>query len=112
MVKIGQLFLADGRWDGQQLVPADWIHRATTQKVPAGPNGDGYGYQWWTDTLDGDKAFAAVGFGGELIEVVPDRDLVVVTATEVHVADPASNGIYTTTLISFVEAIVARFPHT
>jgi len=112
MVKVGQLYLVDGRGDGQQLGPAEWIDQATTQHVTAGPNGDGYGYQWWTDTVDGDETFRAVGFGGELIEVIPDRDLVVVTATELHQADPADYGINPTTMITFVDdTIVTRVSH-
>ena len=40
-----------------------------------------YGYQWWVTTAGGHPAYAAIGFGGQLIEVVPDKALVVVFAT-------------------------------
>ena len=36
MEKLWELFLADGRWEGQQVVPADWVDQATTQQVDAG----------------------------------------------------------------------------
>ena len=45
-------------------------------------NDAGYGYLWWTGDADGSPAGWAQGWGGQLIEVVPDRDLVVVVATE------------------------------
>jgi CubicO group peptidase (beta-lactamase class C family) len=111
MVKLGQLFLAGGRWRGQQVVPADWVDQATTQQVAADELGDGYGYQWWTATVDGDEAFRAMGYGGQLIQVLPDRNLVVVTATEVRLDDATSHGIDLNVLLSVIEdAIVSQFP--
>jgi CubicO group peptidase (beta-lactamase class C family) len=111
MVKLGQLFLAGGRWGSQQVVPADWVDQATTQQVPAGDLGDGYGYQWWTATVDGDEAFRAMGYGGQLIEVIPARNLVVVAATEVRLDDATSHGIDPHVLVNIIEdAIVSQFP--
>ena len=110
MVKLGQLFLADGRWEGQQVVPADWVDQATTQQVDAGDN-YGYGYQWWTGTADGSVAFQAIGYGGQLIEVVPDRHLVVVATTEVHLDDATRHGIDPDLLLTILDdAIVSRIP--
>jgi CubicO group peptidase (beta-lactamase class C family) len=85
MAKIGQLMLDDGQWDGQQIVSQDWVTESTRARVPTGHGfgGDDYGYQWWVTTADGHDAFAAVGFGGQLIEVVPDLDLVVVVSCTV-----------------------------
>jgi CubicO group peptidase (beta-lactamase class C family) len=82
MAKIGQLMLAGGRWDEKQIVPAQWVTESTRAHVPTGHGfgGDDYGYHWWVTTADGHNAFAAAGFGGQLIEVVPDLDLVVVVS--------------------------------
>jgi CubicO group peptidase (beta-lactamase class C family) len=83
MAKIGQLMLAGGRWDDKQIVPAQWVTESTRAHVPTGGygvGGDDYGYHWWVTTADGHDAFAAAGFGGQLIEVVPDLDLVVVVS--------------------------------
>lgn len=110
MIKLGQLFLAGGRWEGRQLVPAEWVDQATSKQVAADGLGEGYGYQWWIGTADGDQTFRAMGWGGQLIEVVPDRNLVVVTATEVRLDDATSHGIDLMVLASIVEdAIVAQF---
>ena len=111
MVKLGQLFLADGRWEGQQIVPADWVDEATTQQVTADGLGDGYGYQWWTATVDATEAFRAMGYGGQLIQVLPERDVVVVTTTEVRSDDATSRGIDLNVLLNILEdAIVSKFP--
>jgi CubicO group peptidase (beta-lactamase class C family) len=113
MVKLGQLFLGGGRWGDRQVVPAEWVEQATTQQVAVDGlgEGNGYGYQWWTGTVGGDEAFQAMGYGGQLIEVIPGRNLVVVTATEVRFDDITSYGIDVGTLLSLVEnAIVSQFP--
>jgi CubicO group peptidase (beta-lactamase class C family) len=87
MAKIGQLMLDDGRWDGEQIVSTQWVTESTRAHVPTdgdfGGDDYGYGYQWWVTTADGHDAFAAVGFGGQLIEVVPDLDLIVVVSCTV-----------------------------
>jgi CubicO group peptidase (beta-lactamase class C family) len=59
------------------------VTESTRAHVPTGHGfgGDDYGYHRWVTTADGHDAFAAVGFGGQLIEVVPDLDLVVVSCT-------------------------------
>lgn len=79
LAKIGLLYLGGGRWQDQQVVPEDWVREATRAQVAAV---DGYtpsyGYQWWITTADGDAAYAALGTGGQVLEVVPNRDLVAV----------------------------------
>ena len=111
MLKLGQLYLAGGRWGGHRVVPAGWVKDSTSAHVDAHGGGTGYGYQWWTDEADGSPAFLAEGYGGQLIEVVPDRHLVVVTATELRLDDATSHGLDLTVLRGVVEdAIVSHFP--
>ena len=111
MVRLGQLFLSEGRWDGEQLVPTEWVEQATSEQVVAvGGLLEGYGFQWWTGPTDGEHSFQAIGYGGQQIVVVPDRGLVVVVATELLQADPSSRGIDNQVLTGMIEyAIVRRF---
>jgi CubicO group peptidase (beta-lactamase class C family) len=82
MLALGTLFLDGGEWDGAQLVPASWVEEATSPLVDATEfGGEHYGYQWWVTEAGDHPAYAAVGFGGQIIEVVPDLDLVVVAST-------------------------------
>lgn len=76
MARFGYLYLKKGTWDGRQVVPREWVAESTTAQVNTGGYAglDDYGYWWWI--LPG--AHAALGFGGQLIVVVPDQDLVVV----------------------------------
>jgi CubicO group peptidase (beta-lactamase class C family) len=83
LAKIGFLYLNEGRWGDEQIVPAGFVHASTTPAagLPRGHYGD-YGWQWWLDA-DGDHpAFFARGYGGQTIYVVPDLDLVTVVTND------------------------------
>ena len=71
-------------------MPADWIDQATCTQVRTSALvvGGGYGYMWWTMNVAGDPAFAADGWGGQLIMVVPARGLVVAVSSDTTVDDP------------------------
>ncbi len=79
LAKFGLLFLREGRWDGQVILPAEWVRSSTTERGLYG----GYTYGWWVhdpaapDGLPVDR-FSARGFHGQDIHVIPSLDLVVV----------------------------------
>jgi CubicO group peptidase (beta-lactamase class C family) len=83
MLKIGQLYLKKGMYNGVRVVSEEWIKKASTFKITtngAQPFGPGYGYFWWTGSRDSHEYFFANGYGGQFIVVVPDLNLVVVAA--------------------------------
>jgi hypothetical protein len=73
--KIGYLWLNHGRWEGKQIIPAEFIQDAI--KVHSRlPGGDEYGYGLWIfPTRD---IFEGNGRGGQRLSVVPSKNLVVV----------------------------------
>jgi CubicO group peptidase (beta-lactamase class C family) len=73
--KIGRLYLHQGNWQGQQLVPADWVTASTRADTSAG-GVSYYGYQWWLPSGEGD--FMAEGILGQFIYVHPAKDLIIV----------------------------------
>ena len=81
MLKIGQLALAGGVWGGKQVVPAEWVKRATTPVVAI--DSRSYGYHWYMgDTAAGAASasqhwFGGIGWGGQRLWVIPALDLVV-----------------------------------
>jgi CubicO group peptidase (beta-lactamase class C family) len=84
MAKIGTLYLNGGTWHGSRVLSASYVRDATTGQVRAEGYALRYGYQWWVTSVGrGHAAFAAVGFGGQLIEVVPSLRLVAVYSTYV-----------------------------
>ncbi|HLO28477.1 MAG TPA: serine hydrolase [Anaerolineales bacterium] len=81
MAKLGYLYLQDGQWDGQQIVSAKWVEKATQKHTDT--DGDlGYGYQWWT--YPSLNAYTALGRYGQTIFVIPESGLVIVTTAEME----------------------------
>ena len=81
LARIGVLYLQDGVWEGERLLPEGWVAAATHRQVddiaPDNPNWNwGYGYQWWRLDASGLDVWAGLGFGGQNLIVVPDRGLV------------------------------------
>ena len=79
LARIGQLVLNRGRWDGQQIIPADWLDQSFTPRATV-EQGLDYGYQWWLGRLrhDGEPWMAGFGNGGQRLFIAPSLDLVVV----------------------------------
>jgi CubicO group peptidase (beta-lactamase class C family) len=80
MAKLGSLYLNQGRWNGEQIVPAAWVAAAVQKQVETGEALD-YGYQWWVYPDYG--AYAALGLGGQTVFVVPEQQLIVVTTADI-----------------------------
>lgn len=75
MAKIGQLYLDNGVWNGQQLVSASWIEESTKEQSCWEKRKLSYGYLWWLGKED--KGYAAMGDGGNIIYVNPMKKIVV-----------------------------------
>ena len=109
--RLGYLYLRDGVWDGQRLLPEGWVNFSRT---PADvPDNHQFGANLWisapasaTQSLKLDaglKAFYMSGSQGQLVVMVPDRDLIVVRLGEAHHLDwDAIN--------AFASRIAAAFP--
>ena len=74
MAKIGQLFLNKGKWNGEQIVSEKWVEESTTEHSRWKKLNLPYGYLWWVGEKGG---YAAMGDGGNIIYVNPDKNLVV-----------------------------------
>ncbi|MEL6246185.1 MAG: serine hydrolase [Pseudomonadota bacterium] len=86
--KFGYLYLRDGMWDGERLLPEGWVDFARTD-TPA-TNSNVYGAGFWITAPDDDPtrgayistppwdSFHAGGSEGQTIWIVPSKDLVVV----------------------------------
>ena len=88
--RFGYLYLRDGVWDGARVLPEGWVDFARTRGPD--PNADIYGAHWWLTPSHGTgapmrslivdesmaDAFSAQGHEGQIIVVVPSKDLVMV----------------------------------
>jgi CubicO group peptidase (beta-lactamase class C family) len=80
LAKLGYLFLKDGVWEGKRILPEGWVKEATTRQVEL-DGGGAYGYKWWIAPRQepgSPAAYAAIGYGGQLLIVVPDLQLLAV----------------------------------
>lgn len=80
--RFGLLYLREGRWDGEQVVPREWVHESTRTHVPDATPYSGYGYLWRTYPAYGTH-FAATGAGSQMVVVAPEARLVVVHLKEI-----------------------------
>jgi len=78
IARFGQLYLQDGMWQGERILPEGWVAEATARQVSNGPNANidweqGYGFQFWRcrhGAYRGDGAF------GQFCVVMPEQDAV------------------------------------
>ncbi|MGQ7312566.1 serine hydrolase domain-containing protein [Microbacterium arabinogalactanolyticum] len=106
----GQLLLQEGEWGGEQLVPRDWLRRATSTQMyndsahrfpPDMPvdrdSGLGYGYQFWI----GDHGYHAGGAYGQFCLVLPGSDAVVAVTASTQAGQPVLDAVWEHLLPAF-----------
>lgn len=72
--RIGLLVAQRGQWNGQQLVPADWIAQSIR---PQAPGGALYGYQWWVPKDADESEVIARGVYGQYIYIHQNKGVVI-----------------------------------
>ncbi|MFZ0453580.1 MAG: serine hydrolase [Ignavibacteriaceae bacterium] len=118
MAKIGLLVLNNGNWNGEQIVPDEWIAASTKPYVAESEFFD-YGYQWWyrsknnkswwNDPVHGEKTehdmFLALGAGGQYIMGIRDLNMVIVTTA----SDYNRDGMDIIKVLMVIEEVVPMF---
>ncbi|MEM7430295.1 MAG: serine hydrolase [Pseudomonadota bacterium] len=78
-MKLGQVMLNGGTWDGWRILSEEWVEASTSPQIKIGDRD--YGYQWWINHYpykDGTvSAFFAAGNGGQIVMGVPELDLLI-----------------------------------
>ena len=77
LLRFGELLLAGGKWNGRQLIPADYIAEASSKQVENG--GEGYGYLFWRGAHN---TYRADGKYGQYAIVLPDDNVVIAVNAE------------------------------
>ena len=88
LARFARLVMDMGEWNGEQLIPRDYVENATSKKIDNGQEGfftfcegHGYGYQIWR-TLD--NTFSFLGMGAQLAICMPEEDLLFVCTADVQ----------------------------
>jgi len=91
--KLGELFRQNGVWNGEQVLPAQWVASSTSSDEPHMQVGQitvgsevfpfGYAHQWWVPA-GGDGVFTAIGIYNQFVFVDPANDATVVKLSANH----------------------------
>lgn len=76
MLKFGQLYLNRGLWHGKQIIQPKWIKNSLTEHSQWGEFP--YGYLWWIIKGKYYNCYAALGDGGNIIYIDPEKSIVIV----------------------------------
>jgi CubicO group peptidase (beta-lactamase class C family) len=110
LLRLGQLFLDDGHWNDQPVVSAEWVSQATWPIVETRSAISPFvGYGWGVNDEAG--IFLTRGTGGTVIVVHPEKDAVVVIASEIASDDPRGSwGVMTVSVLALAMALVNELP--
>ncbi|MDY6922710.1 MAG: serine hydrolase domain-containing protein [Pseudomonadota bacterium] len=106
LARLGELVLGEGVWNGRRLIGADGLRTLLAPSQDLNPS---YGLLWWSNARPGADAFgsgdslrfpsaprdtvAALGAGGQMLLVVPSRDLIVVRQGEAPASATLANDL-------------------
>lgn len=88
ILKIGELYLHKGKWQGQQIVDEEWIKRSFTPRflLKGYLDVNAYGYLWWINTrkcTDQKDEFITMylanGYNNNHLILIPKHELLIVT---------------------------------
>jgi CubicO group peptidase (beta-lactamase class C family) len=103
MAAVAELWLDRGAVDGRQVVPARWMDLAVRPHARTGRHWlPDAGYRQWVTRVDRHAAVVLTGEDGQLVEVVPGLDLVVVVGCD---EDPAPDVAIPASSEAFVELV-------
>ena len=122
--KFGLLYLNDGKHQGNQIVPADWVHDSlerysedinVTGGFPANwglsMSDIGYGYQWWSARAADHYFDYAMGHGGQMIVLLSELDMViVVTAYPFYLQHDAEAWNHELAIMNLVGEFIKSLP--
>ena len=112
IAKFGQLYLQKGIWNGERVLPAEWVEEATRKQVsngddPASDWNQGYGFQFWRcrhNIYRGDGAYC------QFCVVIPDRDMVIASTADAPVYQQILNYYWDILLPAIADAPMAENP--
>jgi CubicO group peptidase (beta-lactamase class C family) len=124
MAKFGSLYLSDGEYQGNRVLSADWV-RESLQRYSEGINRTGetsskkgryfrdigYGYQWWSARVGEHHFDYAAGHGGNLIVLLDELDMIIVTTADPLYELPAEGGWpFEVAIINLVGKFIESLP--
>ena len=75
--RFGAMIVQGGEWNGNQIVPADWIANSIAPSAPTAAGDIGYGFQWWIPQGSDAGVTMARGIYGQYIYIDTARGVVI-----------------------------------
>ncbi|WP_343730417.1 serine hydrolase [Duganella sp.] len=112
LLKLGELYLNNGVWEGKRVVSAEWVRQSLSPHAQVDDDTD-YGYLWWLKRFKQDgqvwRTAMMSGSGGNKVVVLPEqRAVVVITTTNFQVRQP--HAISEKLLTDYVFKALSRSP--
>lgn len=110
----GELYLNNGRFNGQQVIPGNWIQQSTAPLTDTGLAGlfSHYGYMWWVESAkdpERPRAITAFGARGHFIGVLPDvQAVIVLQCVDPQAADRLTEDDYSDAVASLRQSIPTK----
>lgn len=104
MARFGELYLARGSWQGEQVLSRDWIDRSLEPRTRSPFSGLAYGYGWFLGRAAGQDYALARGYGGQVICIVPGLSLSMALTSDP--TRPARSGGYFGDIMALIEESV------
>ena len=93
--KFGKLYLQNGRWNEQQILPVSFVFKSINPRFKESPQ---YGYGWWLSDYKDKQIYYMRGHLGQFVIVIPEDELIIVRLGHIKglqtETDPHSNDLY------------------
>jgi CubicO group peptidase (beta-lactamase class C family) len=124
MAKFGSLYLNGGEYGGKRVLSEDWVNESLqiySERIDRSGQGTsglgsyfrdiGYGYQWWSATVGEHRFDYAAGHGGNLIILLDELDMIIVTTADPLYELPSADGWrYEVAIINLVGKFIESLP--
>lgn len=84
LLKFGQLYLNNGKWNEIQIVPSKYVNESVKKQISGFFYGSqiNYGYLWWISNISGYNVFSAEGYGSQILRIIPELEMVVLCTSD------------------------------
>lgn len=103
--RLGKLYLQNGNWNGEQLLPADFVKKSIQ---PRFRESDQYGYGFWLGEYQGKDFFMMRGILGQYVICLPEEDLIVVRLG--HQRGQSTGRVFTNDVYTYIAAGLEMLP--
>lgn len=104
MARFGELYLAKGVWNGEQVLSRSWVDASLQSRTRSPYSGLNYGYGWFLGSKGGQDYALARGYGGQVICIVPGLGLSIALTSDP--ALPARSGGHFGDIMRLIEETI------